>query len=341
LSLKDRFLKNIFLIIDKLKMIEYILLIIGIVLLVKSADYIVEGSAALAKKFGISTLVIGLTVVAFGTSFPELVVNLVAAFKGNGDIAFGNIIGSSMSNTLLILGIVSLISVLSVSKSTIYKEIPYSFFAVLVLLLFSFEIFNANSESAILSRFEGFILLILFGFFMYYIFRLIKSDKKLKKELEVDDVKSHSKLIIFVMIFGGLVGLYFGGEFTVNSAVSIAKNFGMSDFLISATIIAIGTSLPELVTSIVAGFKNKLDLAVGNIIGSNIFNVLWILGLTALIKPVTFPDFIRIDLIILLFCTFLLFLFMFIGKKKQLDKYEGITFILLYISYIVYIILRN
>jgi len=322
-------------------MIEYILFVIGIALLIKSADYLVEGSSTLAKKLGVSSIVIGLTIVAFGTSLPELIVNVLASLKGSGDIAFGNIIGSSMANTLLILGVVALITSLKIKKGTTWKEIPFSFLAVLVLLVFSMASLLNKSGSDFLSRTDGIILMLFFSIFLYYVFELTKKDMKAKKSSNEIEIKKHSNFVISLMIFGGVVGLFLGGKWTVEGAVIIARTFGLSEFLISSTIIAVGTSLPELITSVVAVLKKNVDLGVGNIIGSNIFNIFWVLGLTAVISPLRFSEFIRIDLIILLFATFLLFLFMFIGKKHTLEKWQGVTFLLTYISYITYIIIRG
>lgn len=322
-------------------MIEYILFIVGIFLLIKSADYLIEGSSSLAKKLGVSTLVIGLTIVAFGTSLPELIVNILAAIKGSGDIAFGNILGSSMTNTLLVLGIMALITSLKVKDSTTWKQIPFSFLAVLVLFIFSIGSLVNKSGGEFLSRTDGLILLLFFSIFLYYVFELAKKDKNLAKETNEQEIKRYSNVTIFLMIVGSLIGLFLGGKWTVDGAIVIARTFGLSEFLISATIIAIGTSLPELITSIVAAFKKNVDLAIGNVIGSNIFNILWVLGLTSIISPLRFPEFIRIDLIILLFATFLLFLFMFTSKKHELDRWEGIVLLLLYVSYIIFIIIRG
>ncbi|NCN51839.1 calcium/sodium antiporter [archaeon] len=321
-------------------MIEYILFVLGIFLLIKGADYLVEGSSSLAKKLGVPTLVIGLTIVAFGTSIPELVVNVLASIKGSGEVAFGNIIGSSMANLLLILGIAAIITNLKIQRSTIWKEIPFSFLAVLILLIFSSVFLLDNLKINSLLRTEGIILLFFFALFIYYVVGLVKKNKENLEDKKIE-VIAHPYWIISLMILGGLVGLYFGGKWTVDGAVSIARTFGLSEFLISATIIAIGTSLPELFTTIVATRKKDIDLAVGNIVGSNIFNVFWILGVTSVIKPIPFPNFISVDLLILLFATLLLFIFMFVGKKHELDRWQGILFLILYISYLAFLIVRG
>ncbi|MBW6442275.1 calcium/sodium antiporter [Patescibacteria group bacterium] len=321
-------------------MIEYLFFVLGIAFLIKGADYLVEGSSSLAKKLGVSNLVIGLTIVAFGTSMPELVVNVLSSIKGTGNIALGNIIGSNISNILLILGIVALITNLKVQHSTTWKEIPFSFLSVIVLFIFSSVYFLDKINISYLLRTEGIILLLFFMIFLYYVFELAKR-KKSELEKKKIVIKERSGLTILLMIVGGLVGLYLGGRWTVNGAISIAQSLGLSEFLISATVIAIGTSLPELVTSIKAALKQNVDLAVGNIVGSNIFNIFWVLGVTAVIRPIPIPRFAFIDIGILLFVTGILFLFMFVGKKHQLDKWQGALFVLMYISYLIFLIIRG
>jgi cation:H+ antiporter len=322
--------------------IEYSFLFIGILFLIVGAKLIVGGSSSLAKKFRVSTLVIGLTIVAFGTSLPELVVNVFAALEGSSGVAFGNVIGSNIANILLVLGIVVVITPVKVRYSTTWKEIPFSFLAIFVLFILSNYFFFKNPGGYFLTRASGIILLCFFGAFMYYVVEstLKHKNQSKKKEHELE-IPKHNNLTIAIMIILGLVGLYFGGRWVVEGAVFIAQQFGLSEFLISATIIAVGTSLPELVTGITAALKGDIDLAVGNSIGSNIFNIFWILGLTALIAPVLIPTFINFDIFFLMGITVLLFLFMFIGKKRELGRFKGITMIILYISYLVIIATRG
>jgi cation:H+ antiporter len=270
-------------------MIEYILFVIGIFLLLKGADYLVEGSSSLAKKFGIPTLVIGLTIVAFGTSMPELIVNIIAAVKGSGDIALGNILGSNIANILLILGITAAIASIKVQHSTTWKEIPFSLLAAIVILVFSSVLALDGLAVNSILRSEGIILLLFFGIFLYYVFELTMKNKSKMKDDKLE-IKTLSSFKIFLYILAGLVALYFGGTWTVDGAVAIARLFGMSEYFISLTIVAIGTSLPELITSIIAARKHDVDLAVGNIVGSNIFNIFWILGITSLIHPISIPS---------------------------------------------------
>ncbi len=320
-------------------MLEYILFVIGIILLLKGADYLVGGSSSLAKKFGIPTLVIGLTIVAFGTSMPELVVNVIAALKGNSAIAFGNIVGSNIANILLILGITAIIVPIKVQHSTTWKEIPFSLLAATVMLILSSAFYLDNITKNILSKSDGLILLMFFAIFLYYIFGLTRKGKDEPKNKDIQ-IEKLSTLKISVYIIGGLIALYFGGNWTVEGAIAIARLFGMSEYFISLTIIAIGTSLPELVTSIIATKKGDPDLAVGNAIGSNIFNIFWVLGISTLITPILIPKFAIIDLGVLLLANIGLFIFMFSGVKYKLDRWEGVLFVLMYVAYIIYLIIR-
>ena len=321
-------------------MIEYILFVIGIILLLKGADYLVDGASALAKKLRVPTLVIGLTIVAFGTSMPELVVNIIAALKGSGDIAFGNIVGSNIFNILLILGVASVMRNLKVQHSTTWKEIPFSLLAVVVLFVFAGKLFLDKLNIHSILRVEGIILVLFFIIFLYYVFELARRNKN-KLEDNKLEIKKLSHWKIWLYILGGLVALYFGGKWTVDGAVSLARLIGISEYLISLTIVAGGTSLPELVTSVIAARKGDADLAIGNIVGSNIFNIFWILGVSAIITPIILPAFAIADLVVLLGTTLLLFLFMFIGKKHELERWQGVIFILLYVAYVYYLIIRG
>lgn len=321
-------------------MIEYILFLLGIFLLVKGADYLVRGSSSLANKIGIPTLVIGLTIVAFGTSTPELIVNIFAAIRGSTDVAFGNIIGSNIANILLVLGLVAVIKPIKMEISTIWKEIPFSFLAIIVLFISSNYLLIDKINISTLTRASGLIMLCFFVIFVYY---TVEMAKKSRKDLENKDleIKKYNNTKIFLMIVGGLVALYFGGKWVVDGAVFTAQKLGLSQYLISATIVAIGTSLPELVTGIMAARRKEDDLAVGNVVGSNIFNIFWILGITAIIAPVIIPDFINTDIILLGLITLLLFIFLFIGKKHELERWQGFMFLLFYAAYIIFISIRG
>jgi cation:H+ antiporter len=322
-------------------MIEYLLLAIGIVLLIKGADFLVDGSSALAKKFGIPTLIIGLTIVAFGTSMPELVINVIAAIKGNGNIAFGNVIGSNIANILLILGITSIITKIKVQHSTVWREIPFSLIAAIILFVFASNYLPIDNSQKALSVTEGIILLLFFSVFLYYVFEMARKGKNKELRDEKIEIKKLSSLMIAAYIIGGLIALYFGGKFTVEGAIALARFFGMSEYFISLTIVAIGTSLPELITSIIAAIKKDDDLAVGNVVGSNIFNIFLVLGVSALINPIIIPATAIFDLSVLLITTTLLFLFMFVGTKHELKKWQGIAFIGLYVAYIIFLLIRG
>ncbi len=305
------------------------LLVLGFVILIKGADWLVNGASSLAKKHNVSDLAIGLTVVAFGTSAPELVVNIFASLQNHHEIVFGNIIGSNNFNLFVILGIAGLITPIVVQSSTVWKEIPLSFVAIIILLFFSNDFFL--SDRHILSRIDGLILLTMFGLFLYYVYSQLKTDPEEKVDLDL--VHSHGK--IWVLIILGLTGLVLGGRLVVTSAIEMATMLGISEKIIGLTIVAAGTSMPELATSVVAAFKKNNDIAVGNIIGSNIFNIFLILGVSALINPLGFDAAFNTDIYLLGFGTILLFAVMFTGKKKRLDRWEAALLLVIYIVYTV------
>lgn len=309
------------------------LLIIGFVLLIKGANWLVDGASALAKQFNISDLAIGLTVVAFGTSAPELVVNSFASFQNHQDIVLGNVIGSNFFNLFAILGIAGLIAPLTVKSSTVWKEIPFSLFAVLILYILANDVFD--SESKLISRLDGLVLLVFFAFFLYYVYRQLKTEESVSDTNQ----KKLSNLQIWIYILIGLFGLVFGGKLVVNSAIFLAKIVGVSEKIIGLTIVAAGTSLPELATSVVAVMKKNNDIAVGNIIGSNIFNILFILPISAIIRPVNFKTDFNTDMYILAAGTLFLFIAMFTGQKKKLDKWEAGILLLIFIVYTTFLII--
>jgi cation:H+ antiporter len=286
----------------------------------------------LAKKHNISDLAIGLTIVAFGTSAPELVVNAIASFQGHQDIVLGNVIGSNNFNLFIILGIAGLIYPMTVQSSTVWKEIPISFLAAVLFLFLANDFFS--DDTAVISRLDGGLLLLLFLGFLTYVFVQLKSDSR---NLEVP-TNQFSNLKITTYIILGLTGLVFGGKFVVSSATDIAMSLGLSEKLIGLTIVAAGTSLPELATSVVAALKKNNDIAIGNIIGSNIFNIFFILSISSLIRPINYDPAFNTDLFILIGGTLVLFGAMFTGKKKQLDRWESALLFLTYIGYLVYVI---
>lgn len=312
---------------------QIFLLILGFGFLIKGADWLVDGGSALARRYKISELAIGLTIVAFGTSMPELVVNIFAAYQSHSDIVFGNVIGSNIFNLFAILGIAGLISPLIVQSSTVWKEIPLSFLAALVLFLLSNSVF---SEVEILSRIDGVILLVFFCLFLYYVFLQLRSEN-IPMDINRKELPNY-KTWLFILL--GLAFLIIGGRFVVVNSVKIATTLGISETIIGLTIVAAGTSLPELATSVVAAYKRNNDIAVGNIIGSNIFNIFFILGTSALIKPVDYNIKFNYDIYVLGAGTMLLFLAMFSGKKKKLDRWEAGALLLIYIGYTVFLIKR-
>lgn len=315
----------------------YFLLIIGFVLLIKGAGFLVDGASSIAKKRNISEWVIGLTIVSFGTSLPELIVNIFASIKGSSEIATGNIFGSNICNVLLILGIAATIRKLPLKRSILTTEIPMAMAATFMVGFLA----NANlwikSDNLYLSRFDGALMLVFFFMFMGYIFVISKNEP----EEEGGEVKLFKTSKSVLLIFGGIVMLFLGGKWVVDGAVSIAQAIGLSESFIGLTVIAIGTSLPELVTSCVAAYKNKTDLAVGNVIGSNIFNLLWILGLSSAIQPIPFSIISNPDILVMIGSCALIIFAIVVNRKSELNRWNGIIFVLTYIAYIGYLVLRG
>ena len=310
-------------------LLEILFIIIGFVLLIKGADYLVEGASNIAKKFHIPEIIIGLTIVSIGTSMPELFVSLTSALEGYSDMAMGNVIGSNVCNLLLILGLSSVIRTIKFQENTKKYEIPMCFIISIIFMLL------CNIGDGI-SRIDALLLLVLFiGFISYTIVMGLKGQKEETKEEKKEIVKINIvKNIIYVI--GGIVALKYGGDFVVDNAVSIANRFNLSEKLISLTILAVGTSLPELVTSVTAAFKGNSDIAIGNIIGSNIFNMLLIIGASALIKPIIYNTSYNLDMIILLLGTSLLMLFPVLSKNKnEMQKKNGLSYLGLYAAYLI------
>lgn len=316
-------------------LLPIILIVVSLGILIAGAEGLVRGASSIAKKAGISTLVIGLTIVAFGTSTPELVVNLMSAFKGSADIAVGNIVGSNIANILLILGISAIIYPLSVKKSTISKEIPFALLAMILVYIMGNDAFFDGSTFNTITRTDGFSLIAIFAIFMFYIFSIAKTEGK------EEPVKIFNWPISIGLTVLGLVLLCVGGKILVDNAIILARIAGLSESLIGLTIVAVGTSLPELATSVVAAIHHQDDIAVGNIVGSNIFNVFWILGLTGTILQMPFNPNTNIDVLVGVATTALLFLFMFIGTRKKINRWQGIVFVLLYITYTIYLVQRG
>lgn len=318
-------------------LVNIVLLFAGFALLIKGADVLVSGASALAQRTGISQLVIGLTVVAFGTSTPELFVNVFASFKGNTDIAMGNILGSNIFNVLLILGVSSLIYPLAVSRGTVWKEVPFGLLAALVLGALANDVLFDKMEHSVLTRIDGFVFMSFFGIFMYYITSIARSPEGSQSSKEIRSSLSKS----LFMVIGGLLGLVVGGKLIVDGSVNIATQLGVSQSLIGLTIVAAGTSLPELATSSVAAYKRNVDIAVGNIVGSNIFNIFFVLGVSALIKPLPISPGINVDIMVVIGASMMLFLCMFTGKKRTIDRWEGAALLLSYAAYMTFVIIRG
>lgn len=315
--------------------LSILFLILGFALLIKGADFFVDGASALAQRFSVSEIVIGLTVVAFGTSTPELIVNIFAGIEGETDMAFGNVIGSNLANILLILGIAGIIYPIQTEKNTVWREIPFSLLGVLVLIIVCNDLLF-NDTSNILSRSDGLILLLFFIIFLVYTFAIPK--------IEIRDtplIKPMKGIKIVLFIFLGLSGLIFGGKLVVDNSIKIAMQAGMSEKLIGLTIVAVGTSLPELFTSAIAAYKKKSDIAIGNVVGSNIFNIFFVLSTTSIISPLPFQSVLNFDLVILLVASLILFLTMFSGKKRSLDRWEAFLLLSMYISYIIFLVIRG
>jgi cation:H+ antiporter len=315
--------------------ITFLILIIGFVILVKGADFLVNGSASIAKKYNISNLTIGLTVVAFGTSTPELLVNIMSSVKGYNDAAFGNVIGSNVLNLLVILGISGIIYPLSVQRNTVFFEIPISLGAAILLFILVNDVLIFGTNENILSRIDAFILLLFFGLFMIYIAQSMKASAGLD---EGESIKLYSTWVSVLLFVLGLAMLVGGGTLVVDSAVTIARQYGLSEKIIGLTILAAGTSLPELATSAVAAYRKHADIAVGNIIGSCIFNIFLVLGVSGVIRPILYNTALNFDLYIVGASTVLLLLFMFTFNQRKLDRWEALILLFGYISYAVVLI---
>lgn len=318
---------------------SFLVLIIGFIFLIKGADIFVDGAASIAKKFNVPSMVIGLTIVAMGTSAPEAAVSLTSSLAGQNDMAVANVIGSNFFNILVVLGVSSIIATLPVQKDTIKKETPFLILVSCILLLFGFDLK--------ITRIEGLMLLLVFA---YFLINTIKSAKKASSNessssadesaiaIEIEGVEEVAmpKTILFSII--GIIGIVIGGDMVVDSATSIATSFGMSANLVGLTIVAIGTSLPEFVTSIVAIRKGETEIAIGNVIGSNLFNILLVLGLSTSINPIAISSLALIDIMFMVLITVLLYVFM--KQKKSIVKSHGFVFLALYIMYMSYTIVR-
>ncbi len=319
-------------------MLPYILLIVGFVLLIKGADLLVDGASSIARRLEISDLVIGLTVVAFGTSTPELSVNLISSINGNTGIAVGNVLGSNIANILLILGISSMIYPLSVSKGTVWKEIPFSLLATVVFAVIANDALIDGAGTSAIGRGDGLVLLSFFAIFLYYSFSIASAIDGMDSEIP-SGTRSLSGATVRVLL--GLTGLALGGKWIVDGAVTVAMSFGLSEAMVGLTIVAIGTSLPELATSGMAAYKRNVEIAVGNVVGSCIFNVLLVLGVSSAIRPLPFDPSSNSDILVLLGASLLLFFSMFTLKRRSVDRIEGGVFLIFYLTYMAFLVIRE
>ncbi|MDR2890115.1 MAG: calcium/sodium antiporter [Alistipes sp.] len=322
-----------------------LLLIVGLALIVGGANFLTEGASGIAKRMRVSEFVIGLTIVGFGTSMPELVVSLFAAIKGHSEMAIGNVVGSNMFNTMVILGITAMIRSVEFSKNNLTRDLPFAALASVVLVVMGCDVLTGSGEADVITRGEGMVLLCFFAVFMVYTFLTGHDEEASYREaLEegaeaVEEKRKHVWLLV-LMVVAGLAGLIFGGEMFIGSATKLALSLGVSESVIAVTLVAGGTSLPELATSVVAMIKGKGDLALGNIVGSNIFNIFLILGVSATVSPLTMGDIMPADLFALLGSSLMMFVFAASFRRRAMDKPEGIISLLVYAAYVWWVVVR-
>lgn len=316
---------------------DVLLTLAGLVLLIGAADLLVKGASSIATRYGVSPLMIGLTVVSFGTSMPEMLVSVTAGIQGSSDLAIANILGSNLFNILVVLGVAAMIYPLRVHGSTVVSEVPFSLSAAILLgFLANAALFTSKPELSI-SRIDGGILLLFFLLFMGYTFSISTNGND--DDSQAPPTRPVLRSVAFIAI--GIVGLFFGGEWAVDGAVALARGWGVDDALIGLTIIAIGTSLPELMASAMAAYRRESDIAVGNVVGSNIFNILWILGLTASINELPFDAISNIDIIMVIAATMLILLAVVTSRAASISRLWGGIFVCVYVAYLVYVVQRS
>lgn len=315
------------------------MLFVGLAMLLVGANYLVESSVAIAQRAKLSSFIIGLTIVGIGTSSPELLISLSSALNGHGDISLGNVVGSNICNILLILGITAAISPFTIERNTLKRDIPFNIFTSLFLVILCLDSVFFGAETDKLSRIDGIIFLCIFIAYMWY---TIKKNGAPQEYEEAASSSLSGKPLWFtiIMVIGSLGILLWGGQIFLDSAVALARQWGMSEAVISLTIIAVGTSLPELVTSVIAAIKGNAQLALGNVLGSNIFNILLILGLSSIISPFEIIGFSIIDFIILVVSAILVYVTAFTFGKLKVDRAEGIIFVIIYITYTIYLLVK-
>ncbi len=318
-------------------MLVYVLFVLGFLFLIYGAKWLVDGAASIARKYRIPNIVIGLTIVALGTSSPELVVNLVASFKGTADVAMGNILGSNIANIFLILGVSAMIYPMAVNNNTQWKEVPLAIMAAIVIGVLANDTFFDGIPMSMIYRSDGIVLVGFFILFMYYAFSISKHNGP----LEEIQIKERPQWLSVIMILAGIGGLVLGGKWIVDGAVIIAANLGMSEAVISLTIVAVGTSLPELATCVVAAYRKNPGIVVGNVIGSNIFNIFFVLGISAVIKPLPYNLSLNFDVLVGILASLLLFVFLLFPVKRVLERWQGVVLTLCYVIYILFLLSRE
>ena len=321
------------------QILTYVLFIMGFVVLITGANMLIDGSTSIARKSRISNIVIGLTIVAFGTSAPEFIVTIFATMQGNTEIAIGNILGSNIANILLVLGVSAIIYPITVNRNTVLKEIPFSLLAALLLGVLANDVLFKRNGPSVLTMIDGIIFLLFLAGFIYYTLRISRVKEDVPENN--NNLKEFSYFKSFSFIIIGLLGLVLGGKWIVDGAVEIAGFFNVSQSFIGLTVIAIGTSLPELATSAVAAFKKQSDIAIGNVVGSNVMNILWILGFNALIHPIPLNPASNIDILMTIFASLILLLTMYISKRHVVERWEGILMLVIYIGYIIFLIMNR
>ncbi|MFC4320516.1 calcium/sodium antiporter [Litchfieldia salsa] len=316
----------------------YLILIIGFALLIKGADFFVEGSSKIATLLKVPPLLVGLTIVALGTSSPEATVSIIAALDGNPNLAVGNVVGSNIFNITFVIGLTALLNPLKVENSTIRKEIPFTLLASTALLVLMADVVLQSTNINLITRSDGIIFLLFFSVFMYYIIEVALSSRETNsQDTQVQEKGTWGKNIVITI--AGLAAIIYGGNLVVQSSTKIAISLGMSETLVGLTIVAVGTSLPELITSVTASIKKQSEIALGNIVGSNIFNILFVLGSTSVIAPLPFDSKMFADVIFMI--AFTVVLLIFSNSRSRIGRYEGLTLAIAYIVYMVYIIIRN
>jgi cation:H+ antiporter len=318
-------------------MAVYVLFVLGFLFLIYGAKWLVDGAASIARKYRIPNIVIGLTIVALGTSSPELVVNLVASFKGTADVAMGNILGSNIANIFLILGVSAMIYPMAVNNNTQWKEVPLAILAAVVIGVLANDTFFDGIPMSMIYRSDGIVLVAFFILFMYYAFSISKHNGP----LEEVQIKDRAQWLSVFMVLAGIGGLVLGGKWIVDGAVVIAANLGMSEAVISLTIVAVGTSLPELATCVVAAYRKNPGIVVGNVIGSNIFNIFFVLGISAVIKPLPYNLSLNFDVLVGILASLLLFVFLLFPVRRVLERWQGVVLTLCYAVYILFLLSRE